>query len=315
MILATAVHPPLDVIALINNVVRCHTHMVQTVHDLKVQVAVMDTQNKHLTERVRVLEGDAENKAVADKKQHEDTLLVFSNAVASLESMNEALTGRVVQLERITEEQRITYEKRAEEKRAEEKRAEEKRAEEKRAAELAANQKRTADRCSELLKTHPEFPLHEAARVGDTPDVLDHFLLVLEVPVNTKDTYCITPLHCAASCGHATIVEYLLTKGAEINVKDNNGWTPLHYAALNGNITTVEYLLTKGAEINVKNNDGTTPLHWAARNGHATIVEFLLTKGAEINVKNNHGNTPLHWAAHSGRKDVVALLQTKGGTM
>ena len=141
--------------------------------------------------------------------------------------------------------------------------------------------KRTGDRCSELLKTHPEFPLHQAAAVGDTPDVLDQFLLVLKVPIDAKDTSCITPLHFATLNGHTTIVEYLLTEGAEINVKDNRGRTPLHFAA---------------------------------GYGHPTTVEHLLTKGAEINVKDSMGMTPLHWAAHKGREDVVALLQTKGGT-
>ena len=182
MILSPVVHTSKHVIALISDIVRCHTDMVQTVNGLKIQVAVMNTKNRHLKERVRVLEENAEKKCVADAKQHEDNQLVFTNTVTSLESRNKALTGGVGFLERITEELRIAYEKRAEEKRAEEKRAEEKlaeekRAKEKRAAELVALQKRTVDRFGELKRSSP-FPLHEAARVSDSPEVLDYFLLI-----------------------------------------------------------------------------------------------------------------------------------------
>ena len=51
VMISPAVHASYNVAALINDVVRCHTDMVQTVHGLKIQVAVMDTQNRHLIER------------------------------------------------------------------------------------------------------------------------------------------------------------------------------------------------------------------------------------------------------------------------
>ena len=48
--------------------------LVQAVHELKVQVAVMNTQNKHITERVRVLEdmNKARTGGVTDEKCAED---------------------------------------------------------------------------------------------------------------------------------------------------------------------------------------------------------------------------------------------------
>ena len=190
------------------------------------KVEVLEEQNKGLTARVAVLEGKEDARA-AEKRAEEK------------------------RAEEKRAEEKRAEEKRAAEKRAEEKRAEEKRAEEKRAAELAANQKRTADRCSELLKTHAQFPLHEAARVGDTTDVLDHFLLVLKVPIDTKDTtyYGYTPLHWAALRGHASIVAHLLTKGAEINVKDSFGDTPLRWAEQGGHKDVVALLQTKGGTV------------------------------------------------------------------
>ena len=43
---------------------------------------------------------------VAETKQHEDTQLMFTNTAAALHEMNNALTGRVVLLEHITDELR-----------------------------------------------------------------------------------------------------------------------------------------------------------------------------------------------------------------
>ena len=247
MILATALHTPSNVLALINDVVRCHTDMVQAVHELKVQMAVVNAQNKHLTERVRVLEDDANKKRVADKKQHEDNQLVFTNTVAALHEMNSALTSRVGLLERITEQQGIAHGKVIEEKRiSEELRiTNEKRAEEKRAAEVVAGQKSIAVRCVELLKKNAQFPLHQAAIDGDCTEVLDH-LIVLKI---------------------------------DVNAKDDGGCTPLHWAATNGDTETVQHLLNRGAGINAKNHGGCTPLQWAESYARSDVVALLKSKG------------------------------------
>ena len=106
--LRTKVHAPFDIATLIHDVVRCHTDMVQTVHGLKIQVAVMDTQNRLLIERVRILEENAHQKSI----EAEDNKLTFTNAVAALHAMNKALTVRVALLERINDELRIAHEQR-----------------------------------------------------------------------------------------------------------------------------------------------------------------------------------------------------------
>ena len=68
----------------------------------------MDTQNRHLIERVRTLEEIAEKKRI----ETEDNKLTFTNAVAALHEMNSALTVRVALLERINDELRIAHEQR-----------------------------------------------------------------------------------------------------------------------------------------------------------------------------------------------------------
>ena len=253
MIHATKVHAPLDVAALINDVVRCHTDMVQTVHCLKIQVAVMDTQNRHLIERVRILEENADKKSI----ETEDNKLTLTNAVAALHEMNNALTIRVALLERIAQETQ---------------------AEEERAAEVVANQKRIADRCGELLKKYAQFPLHQAARGGDCNEVLDHFLLKLNFHVDAKNNNGRTPLHVAAWNGHSNVVHHLLSRGAGVDTKDNDGRTPLHDAAWNGRSDIVQHLLDGGAGIDTKDKDGKTPLRLAEDKGHHDVVALLESK-------------------------------------
>ena len=219
MILAPVMHTSKNMIARINDVIRCHTDMVQTVNGLKIQVAVMDTKNKHLQERVRILEENAEMKSVEEKKQDEDNQLVFTNTVAALHKTNSDLTGRVAVLERI-EEQRIAQEVIAKEI-VKEKII---------AAEKIIAEKTFADRCAEVIKKNADWPLHQAANDGESNEVFDHFIFILKFNVNTKAKDGTIPLHYAAMGGHTKTVEHLLIRGADINAKDSKGKTPLQRA-------------------------------------------------------------------------------------
>ena len=277
--LSAAVHAPLDVKEFIDEVVRCHTDMVETVHSLKVQMAVMDAQNRHLTNKVASLESKG----------------------ASMEEMNNALTIRVALLEHIAEEQRIAHltiasEKRADEKRAQEQRtqeqraheqrAQEQRAQEQRADDKSAEEKRIKDSCDALVRKNAKYPLHLAARDGECIEVLDYFLLKLHVDVNTQDKDGLTPLHWAARKGRNDAVNHLMNRGAEVDAKTGNG-------------TSV----------------GWTALWWAVSKGHTSTAQHLLLGGADVNAKVTFGATPLRRALMSGHHEVVALLKTNGGTM
>ncbi|CAL8339778.1 unnamed protein product [Arctogadus glacialis] len=54
------------------------------------------------------------------------------------------------------------------------------------------------------------------------------------------------PLHYAADCGHAEILEYLLSQGADVNAPDKHGLTPLLSAIYEGHLSCVRILLEKG---------------------------------------------------------------------
>jgi len=56
-------------------------------------------------------------------------------------------------------------------------------------------------------------------------------LLEHDVDINATDKQGYTPLHNAASCGHATAVRMLLQKGASPTIKCRDGRTPLDMAS------------------------------------------------------------------------------------
>jgi len=64
------------------------------------------------------------------------------------------------------------------------------------------------------------------------------------------------PLHYAADCGQAEMLDFLLAKGADANAPDKHGITPLLSATYEGHLSCVKLLLEKGAAKDVKGPDG-----------------------------------------------------------
>uniref|UniRef100_A0AAY5K852 Myotrophin n=1 Tax=Esox lucius TaxID=8010 RepID=A0AAY5K852_ESOLU len=64
------------------------------------------------------------------------------------------------------------------------------------------------------------------------------------------------PLHYAADCGQAEMLEFLLSKGADVNAPDKHGITPLLSATYEGHCSCVKILLEKGADKERKGPDG-----------------------------------------------------------
>lgn len=58
-----------------------------------------------------------------------------------------------------------------------------------------------------------------------------------------KDKQGSTPVHFAASCGHANMLEQLLQYGGSGSTPDNYGFTPIHKAAYNGHDKCLETML------------------------------------------------------------------------
>ena len=88
-----------------------------------------------------------------------------------------------------------------------------------------------------------------------------------------------TPLHIAASKGHASIVETLLSEGDSVSLEDISGRTALHYAALGGDIRVVDALLEKHANPAAVDVQGRSSLHIAAAAGNLIIAQKLIESG------------------------------------
>jgi hypothetical protein len=151
-------------------------------------------------------------------------------------------------------------------------------------------------------------PIHDAARDGDLDKVK---ALLKENPrlVASRNSAGLTPLHLAASEGHADIVDLLLESGADVNANTTASANPsLGGVAVGGGVA-----LKLGARIH-----GMTPLHYAAQwgygpKGYKDVVELLLAHGATVNARDSYGKTPWHYAAYAGHSEVAELLHQHGG--
>ncbi len=112
----------------------------------------------------------------------------------------------------------------------------------------------------------------------------------------------------ASSHGNIEAVRLLIERGACVNAKDSYGITPLHCATCKGQIDIVRLLIERGACVNAKNVHGTRPLHYAAMYGYTNIVRLLIENGESIIEKDNDGWTPMRCAALNAHADTVALF-------
>lgn len=147
-----------------------------------------------------------------------------------------------------------------------------------------------------------------------------------------KDSY-LTPLHYAASAGHANVCQLLADAGAIVDAGDADGNTPLFYCASgigsesalrqprthsSAATAACAVLLEAGANPAAKGKSLSTPLHAAAYSGYAAILKMLLRKGADPNARDYSKSIPLHFAAlgfWDERGDGCRILLEAGGDL
>uniref|UniRef100_A0A7N9ID91 Ankyrin repeat domain 27 n=1 Tax=Macaca fascicularis TaxID=9541 RepID=A0A7N9ID91_MACFA len=91
--------------------------------------------------------------------------------------------------------------------------------------------------------------------------------------------------------------------------RDDRGHTPLHVAALCGQASLIDLLVSKGAVVNATDYHGATPLHLACQKGYQSVTLLLLHYKASAEVQDNNGNTPLHLACTYGHEDILSIME------
>lgn len=163
-----------------------------------------------------------------------------------------------------------------------------------------------------------EHLIHLAAEIGHL-NMIKLCLTMRPSLLNYTNTFGQTPLMCAARCGHASVVQYLVSrKGINLKVTTTNlaesshHFTAIHWAVYGGYCGIVKILIKAGAREDSVN--GLRPIHLAAKKGHLPMVKLCLNKRPDLlNSTDADGLTPLAWAAKRGEIAVVRYLVSRKG--
>jgi ankyrin repeat protein len=127
------------------------------------------------------------------------------------------------------------------------------------------------------------------------------------INVNQLNANDESPLMLAALQGHLRLAEQLIARGADVN---KTGWTPLHYAATGGHADLIQLLLEHHAYIDAESPNGTTPLMMAAYYGNPKVTHLLLQEGADPTLKNQKGLTAYDFAYNGPFKESLAIIES-----
>ncbi|XP_068938894.1 ankyrin repeat domain-containing protein 27 [Petaurus breviceps papuanus] len=133
----------------------------------------------------------------------------------------------------------------------------------------------------------------------------------------SRDDRGYTPLHVAAVCGQASLIDLLVSKGAVVNATDYHGSTPLHLACQKGYQSVTLLLLHYKANTDTQDNNGNTALHLACTYGHEDCVKALVyydVHSCRLDIGNEKGDTPLHIAARWGYQGIIEVLLQNGAS-
>jgi len=114
-----------------------------------------------------------------------------------------------------------------------------------------------------------------------------------------------SPLMLAAIKGQLELCRQLVARDADVN---KPGWTPLHYAASKGHAEVVRLLLEHFAYVDAASPNGSTPLMMAARYSTHDVVKVLLDAGADPTLKNALGLTALDFAQKAAQPESLESI-------
>uniref|UniRef100_A0A673H6X5 Serine/threonine-protein phosphatase 6 regulatory ankyrin repeat subunit C-like n=1 Tax=Sinocyclocheilus rhinocerous TaxID=307959 RepID=A0A673H6X5_9TELE len=151
-----------------------------------------------------------------------------------------------------------------------------------------------------------------------------------------RDIYGRSPLHLAASCGHAWLLRPLLDAASLSDPLDSlldySAYTPTHWAAYHGHNDCLEALLEYRPSMILTSSSkcfctlstirsisssfygkGRTPLHASAYAGNVAALKLALTCGSHVNSVDYTGRSALMVAAENGHTSAVDILLHQAG--
>jgi ankyrin repeat protein len=133
------------------------------------------------------------------------------------------------------------------------------------------------------------------------------------IPVNGRDCYGNTALHCAVYLERHELVAALLAAGASANVKDSNGWTSVWWGAWNSTADILQLLIDGGGSVNEAGNSGETPLVtlvWSDGDAVARLRVLLARPELDLDVT-YEGKTAEQWAEEEGHFELAAAIEAE----
>lgn len=171
--------------------------------------------------------------------------------------------------------------------------------------------------------------LHQCC-IDNNADMLS-LLLDYGANVNAQDSEKWSPLHAAATCGHLSLVKFLIARGANLLAVNADGNMPYDLCDDEETLDCIEAEMSRRgvtqelidetrsstelrmlkdlrlvagalaaeetAELEGQDHQGATPLHIAAANGYVRVVDFLLDHHVNVDATDVDLWTPCHAAA------------------
>ena len=157
--------------------------------------------------------------------------------------------------------------------------------------------------------------VYEASAAGKVDRVHE---LLRPVPglVNMPNLAGDTPVHVAALCGRAEVIENAIQYGPDFalrNAKRKNA-TAAHLGFASAGQAAAESMAFamagNGLDPNLADADGNTLLHSAALTGYPRVIRLLLQKGADAAARNAAGLTAVEIAMAHKNADAAELLRS-----
>ena len=73
-------------------------------------------------------------------------------------------------------------------------------------------------------------------------------------------------------------------EGNDVNVRDAEGRSGLWLAASEGHLSVLELLVSEGANVDATSNDGKTALMIASYSGHLSVCEYLISQNCDATI-------------------------------